>query len=378
MKRLSELSVEGKKVFLRADLNVPIKNSVILDEHRIIKVIPTINALLDAGAKQVIIASHLGRPKGVDTSYSLEPVSQRINELLDVEVDFAQDCIGPISNKPVVILENTRFYEEDKKNDKAFAQQLLHGASIYVFDAFGAAHRNHASTTGVLDFVEDAGIGLLTAKELKALSFKEPGRPFVGIVGASKVSDKIPLLEGLLERVDTLLLGGAVIFTFYRALGLEVGKSLVEEDMVVHAKKLLEVYKDKIVLPIDIVVSETAEGNEIFTVEYDKIPLNMIGFDIGDASIELFEEKLRNVQTVFWNGPLGLFEVHPFEHATTEIAQYLSSKKINTIIGGGDTERAVHKYVDGFSHVSTGGGAALELVAGKKLVVLESLKKFSE
>lgn len=375
MKRLYDVDFTNKKVFLRADCNVPLKGGIITDDHRIIKVMPTINYLLDNGATQIIIATHLGRPKGQDKKFSTKPIANRLQELLDVNVGFVDDCLKKTGDEPVVMLENTRFYEEDKNNDKAFAKKLVHNADIYVFDAFGAAHRDHASTTGIIEYVKESCIGLLTIKELKALSFKEPTRPFVAIIGAAKVSDKIPLLEGLLSRVDKLLLGGAVIFTFYKAQGLETGKSLVEEDMILVAKKMLEEHKDKIILPVDIVVSEEAEGAEIFTVRHDKIPSNMTGFDVGDDSIELFEEELKGAGTVFWNGPLGLFEVPPFDHATNEIAQYLSTRKINTIIGGGDTEKAVHQYTQGFSHVSTGGGAALKLIAGKELTVLEKLKE---
>lgn len=375
MKSLRDVDLNDKVVLLRADFNVPF-NKVITDDSRIVKTMPTINFLLDQGVKQIIILTHFGRPKGKDKQFSTKPIAERLDELLEVKVGFTDDCLKRPGKSKVVLMENTRFYEEDKKNDATFAKKLSHGADVFIFDAFGASHRDHASTAGVMKYIEESCIGFIMEKELKMLSFKEAARPFVGIIGAAKVADKIPVLEGLLKKVDSLLLGGAIIFTFYKAQGHEVGTSLVEEDMVPVAKKLLKKYPDKIVLPTDVVVSEDVEGSEIFTVDHDKIPPNMKGLDIGDDSVEVFKELIGNAKTVFWNGPLGLFEVPPFDLATLKIAEYLSTRKITSIIGGGDTEKAVSEFASLFSHVSTGGGAALELIAGHKLVVVEKLKEF--
>ncbi len=376
MKSLREVDVKDKVVLLRADFNVPF-HKIITDDSRIVKTMPTINYLLDQEAKQIIILTHFGRPKEKEEEFRVKPIAERLDELLDVQVGYVDDCLKSPGKHKVVVMENTRFYKEDKKNDDSFAKRLSHNADIFVFDAFGAAHRDHASTTGVMKYIKESCIGFIVSKELKMLGFKEAKKPFVALIGAAKVSDKIPVLEGLLKKVDTLLLGGAIIFTFYKAQGLEVGNSLVEEKMIPVAKKLMEDFPDKIILPIDVVVSEEAEGAEIFTVDYDKIPPNMKGLDIGDGAVELFKEEIDSAQTVFWNGPLGLFEVPPFDHATLQIAEYLSTKKITSIIGGGDTEKAVSQFVSLFSHVSTGGGAALELIAGHKLVVIEKLRELS-
>lgn len=379
VKYLKEFDVKDKLVLLRADFNVPMKLGKIADNTRIINTLPTIHHLLDHKAEQVIILSHFGRPKGKDKKYSLKPIYEELKRLLpNVKVGFGDDCIMKhLPTEDVVLLENTRFYEEEKKNDETFAKKLAHKADLFVFDAFGTAHRDHASTTGVAKFIKDSCLGLLMEKELEVLSLNKIPKPFKAIIGAAKVSDKIPVIESLLKRVDKLLLGGAIVFTFLKALGYEVGTSLVEDSQLEIAKRMYEEHKDKIILPQDIVVSESEDGGEIYTVDIDKIPPNMKGLDIGDKSIHEFETILKNAGTVFWNGPLGMYEIPPFDHATNAIAELLANttKKI-TIVGGGDTEDAIIKsgVPKTFTHISTGGGASLKLIAGHKLVVLEKLK----
>lgn len=379
MKFMKDVAVKDKVILLRADFNVPMKGTEIQEDSRIRKTLPTIMQLLEDGAEQVIILSHFGRPKGApDKQYSLQPVFDRLVELLpDIRVGFVDDCLKDATTDKVVLMENTRFYKEEKLNDASFAKKLAHGADVFVFDAFGTAHRDHASTTGVAAFIPETCFGLLMEKELQVLMLDDIPTPFKAIIGAAKVSDKIPVLESLLHKVDKVLLGGAIVFTFLKALGYEVGTSLVEESELARAKKMYEEHQDKIVLPVDIVVSEEVEGHDIFTVAIDKIPANMKGLDIGDESIALFKETLDRAGTIFWNGPLGLFEVPPFDHATNEIAQYLSDSKKITIVGGGDTEKAIIDagVAQKFTHISTGGGASLELIAGHKLVVLEKLGK---
>jgi phosphoglycerate kinase len=272
-------------------------------------------------------------------------------------------------------MENTRFHEEEKTNDKKFAKKLTHDADVFVFDAFGMAHRDQASTTGVAAFVSEVCFGLLMEEELKVFSLDNMPPPLKAVIGAAKIGTKMPILENLIEKVDVVLLGGAIVFTFLKALGYEIGTSLVDDEQIENAKKLYEQHKDKIVLPVDIVVSEEIEGNEIFTVAVDKIPANMKGLDVGDDTISLFKEQLEHAGTVFCNGPLGLFEVPPFDHATNEIAKYLADSHMITIVGGGDTEKAIIDagVSEKFTHISTGGGASLKLVAGQPLVVVEKL-----
>lgn len=379
LKRLVDVDVKDKVILVRADFNVPIRNGMIAEDSRIRKTMPTIHHLLDEGAKQVIILTHFGRPKGeVNDKYRVIPIYHQLKELLpETKVGYADDClVDPLPTERVVLLENTRFYPEEKKNDDVFAKKLAHGADVFVFDAFGTAHRDHASTIGVAKYIPERCIGLLMEKELRVLQLREIPKPFKAIIGAAKVSDKIPVLESLLPRVDKLLLGGAIVFTFLKALGYEVGNSLVEESELSRAKRIYEEHKDKIILPVDVVVTHE-DGSEIYTVDVDKIPKDMKGLDVGDATIELFEKSLENAGTIFWNGPLGMFEMPPFDHATKEIAHYLSKSKKITIVGGGDTEEAIIDagVAANFTHISTGGGAALELIAGHKLVVVEKLEE---
>lgn len=383
---LKEADLKGKKVLIRADLNVPLDDSFkITDDTRIRAAVPTIKYLMSNGAR-VILSSHLGRPKGVTPKYSLKPLVPRLSELLGLEVKMASDCIGPeveklVAELPeggVLLLENVRFYKEEEKNDPEFAKKLASIADLYVNDAFGTAHRAHASTEGVTKYLKPAVAGFLMQKELDYLvgAVSNPKKPFAAIVGGSKVSSKIGVIESLLEKVNILVLGGGMIFTFYKAQGLKVGSSLVEEDKLDLATSLLEKAKAKgvsLLLPTDVVIADkfAADANSK-TVAADCIPDGWMGLDIGPDSIKSFSEALDTTQTVIWNGPMGVFEFEKFAAGTTAIAKKLaelSGKGVTTIIGGGDSVAAVEKagLADKMSHISTGGGASLELLEGKTL-----------
>ncbi|CAH2053875.1 unnamed protein product, partial [Thlaspi arvense] len=383
---LSSADLKGKKVFVRADLNVPLDdNQTITDDTRIRAAIPTIKYLIDNGAK-VILSTHLGRPKGVTPKFSLAPLVPRLSELLGIEVKKADDCIGPeveslVASLPeggVLLLENVRFYKEEEKNDPEFAKKLASLADLYVNDAFGTAHRAHASTEGVTKFLKPSVAGFLLQKELDYLvgAVSNPKRPFAAIVGGSKVSSKIGVIESLLEKCDILLLGGGMIFTFYKAQGLSVGSSLVEEDKLELATSLLAKAKAKgvsLLLPTDVVVADKfAPDANSKIVPASGIEDGWMGLDIGPDSIKTFNEALDTTQTVIWNGPMGVFEMEKFAAGTEAVANKLaelSEKGVTTIIGGGDSVAAVEKVgVAGvMSHISTGGGASLELLEGKVL-----------
>jgi phosphoglycerate kinase len=383
---LGEADLKGKKVFVRADLNVPLDDAQkITDDNRIRASIPTIKYLLEKGAK-VILASHLGRPKGVTPKFSLKPLVPRLSELLGVEVVMANDCIGEEVEKlaaalpegGVLLLENVRFYKEEEKNDPEFAKKLASVADLYVNDAFGTAHRAHASTEGVTKFLRPSVAGFLMQKELDYLvgAVANPKKPFAAIVGGSKVSSKIGVIESLLAKVDILILGGGMIFTFYKAQGKAVGKSLVEEDKLELATSLIETAKAKgvsLLLPTDVVVADKfAADAESKVVSADAIPDGWMGLDVGPDSIKTFSEALDTSKTVIWNGPMGVFEFPKFAAGTDAIAQQLAEltgKGVTTIIGGGDSVAAVEKagLADKMSHISTGGGASLELLEGKPL-----------
>ncbi|KAJ4886442.1 hypothetical protein Rs2_26190 [Raphanus sativus] len=383
---LTSADLKGKKVFVRADLNVPLDDSqTITDDTRIRAAIPTIKYLIDNGAK-VILSTHLGRPKGVTPKFSLAPLVPRLSELLGIEVKKADDCIGPeveslVASLPdggVLLLENVRFYKEEEKNDPEFAKKLASLADLYVNDAFGTAHRAHASTEGVTKFLKPSVAGFLLQKELDYLvgAVSSPKRPFAAIVGGSKVSSKIGVIESLLEKCDILLLGGGMIFTFYKAQGLSVGSSLVEEDKLELATSLLAKAKAKgvsLLLPTDVVVADKfAPDANSKVVSASGIEDGWMGLDIGPDSIKTFNEALDTTQTVIWNGPMGVFEMEKFAAGTEAIANKLaelSEKGVTTIIGGGDSVAAVEKVgVAGvMSHISTGGGASLELLEGKVL-----------
>ncbi|RZC47160.1 hypothetical protein C5167_040115 [Papaver somniferum] len=383
---LKEADLQGKKVFVRVDLNVPLDdNSNITDDTRVRAAVPTIQYLISHGAR-VILSSHLGRPKGVTPKYSLKPLVPRLSELIGIKVEMANDCIGEevekmvaaIPNGGVLLLENVRFYKEEEKNDPEFAKKLASLADLYVNDAFGTAHRAHASTEGVTKFLRPSVAGFLMQKELDYLvgAVSNPKRPFAAIVGGSKVSSKIGVIESLLEKVDILLLGGGMIFTFYKAQGLSVGSSLVEEDKLELASSLMEKAKVKgvsLLLPTDVVIADKfAPDANSKTVAASAIPDGWMGLDIGPDSIKTFSASLDTTQTVIWNGPMGVFEMEKFAYGTDAIAKKLaelSGKGVTTIIGGGDSVAAVEKVglADKMSHISTGGGASLELLEGKPL-----------
>jgi phosphoglycerate kinase len=391
---LSAADVQGKKVFVRADFNVPVDaDRQITDDTRIRAALPTIQALTAKGAK-VILASHFGRPKGVDDALRLDPVAARLSELLGQPVVKANDCIGDevaakaaaMQDGDVMLLENVRFYPEEEKNDPEFAKQLASVADLYVNDAFGTAHRAHASTEGVTKFLSPAVAGLLVEKELQFLqeAIEHPQRPLAAIVGGSKVSSKIGVIETLLDKVDKLFIGGGMIFTFYKARGLNVGSSLVEEDKLELAKALEIKAKEKgvqLLLPTDVVVADkfAADANTQ-TVSVEAIPDGWMGLDIGPDSIKTFQAALADCKSVIWNGPMGVFEMDKFAAGTEAIATTLSQltpKGCTTIIGGGDSVAAVEKVglADQMSHISTGGGASLELLEGKVLPGIAALNE---
>ncbi|CAK9165653.1 unnamed protein product [Ilex paraguariensis] len=383
---LTASDLKGKKVFVRADLNVPLDDSQnITDDTRIRAAIPTIKHLISNGAK-VILSSHLGRPKGVTPKFSLAPLVPRLSELLGIQVVKADDCIGPeveklVASLPeggVLLLENVRFYKEEEKNEPEFAKKLASLADLYVNDAFGTAHRAHASTEGVTKFLKPSVAGFLLQKELDYLvgAVSNPKRPFAAIVGGSKVSSKIGVIESLLEKCDILLLGGGMIFTFYKAQGISVGSSLVEEDKLDLATTLLEKAKAKgvsLLLPTDVIVADKfAPDADSKVVPASGIPDGWMGLDIGPESVKIFNNALETTKTVIWNGPMGVFEFEKFAVGTESVAKKLaelSGKGVTTIIGGGDSVAAVEKVgVAGvMSHISTGGGASLELLEGKEL-----------
>jgi phosphoglycerate kinase len=390
---LSSLTdLQGKKVFVRVDFNVPQDDTgAITDDTRIRAALPTIRHLTSAGAK-VILASHLGRPKGVTEKLRLNPIADRLSELLGQPVIKCNDCIGEevataVANMEagaVLLLENVRFYPEEEKNDPEFAKKLASVADLYVNDAFGAAHRAHASTEGVTKYLQPAVAGFLLEKELQYLSgaVDNPQRPLAAIVGGSKVSSKIGVIENLLDKVDKLLIGGGMIFTFFKAQGLKVGKSLVEEDKLELAQSLTAKAQAKgvqFLLPTDVVVADAFKPDaNSQTVSITEIPDDWMGLDIGPESILTFQNALQDCKTVIWNGPMGVFEFDQFAVGTEAIARTLAdltAKGTITIIGGGDSVAAVEKVgvSDKMSHISTGGGASLELLEGKVLPGIAAL-----
>lgn len=382
-KTIRDISVSGKKVLVRVDFNVPLdENKNITDETRINAALPTIQYLLENGAA-VILCSHLGRPKGeFNMKYSLAPVAARLKELFPGKVTFAEDVIGPsaqaavanIKSGDIVLLENLRFHAEEEKNDADFAKKLAAYADIYVNDAFGTAHRAHASTAGVAEYLP-AAAGFLIGKELDIMgkALENPERPFVAILGGKKVSDKIGVINNLLEKVDTLIIGGAMAFTFYKAMGLEIGKSLLEEEKVELAKSLMEKAQAKgvkLLLPVDTIVADKfGEDANTKNVPRDQIPADWEGLDIGEKSRELFAEAIKGAKTVIWNGPMGVFEIEKFAGGTKAVAAALAQCQGTTIIGGGDSAAAVEQlgYADKMTHISTGGGASLEFLEGLEL-----------
>ncbi len=387
---IEDVQVKGKKVLVRCDFNVPLDaDKNITDETRINAALPTIKYLLDNGAA-VILCSHLGRPKGeFNMKYSLAPVAKRLSEKLGFEVKLAKDVIGPDAKalaaavKPgeAILLENVRFHAEEEKNDPAFAKELASMAELYVSDAFGTVHRAHASTAGVADYLP-AVAGYLIGKELTFLgnAVENPVRPFVAILGGAKVKDKIGVITNLLEKVDTLIIGGGMAYTFSKAMGGEIGNSLLDEERVGLAKEMMETAKAKgvkFLLPIDTVIANDFDNpTEIKTVEAGKIPEGWQGLDIGPKTIELFSDAVKSAKTVVWNGPMGVFEKPEFAKGTLAIATAMAESDATTIIGGGDSAAAVTQMglAPKMSHISTGGGASLEFLEGKVLPGVACLK----
>ena len=391
-KTVRDIDVAGKKVLVRCDFNVPLdgETGTITDNRRIRAAIPTIQYLIDHNAK-VILCSHLGRPKGeANPKYSLKPVAEELSKLLGKEVKLAKDVIGEDAQKltseikegEVVLLENVRFHKEEEKNDPEFAKKLASFAEIYVNDAFGTAHRAHASTAGVADYLP-AVSGFLIEKELEFLgsSLEKPVRPFVAILGGAKVSDKIGVIENLIEKVDTLIIGGGMAYTFYKAQGHHIGTSICEEDKLDLATSLLKKAEEKgvkLLLPVDNhVSSEYSNDGEDRFVESTEIPDGFMGLDIGPKTIENFKNAIKNAKTVLWNGPLGVTEFSKFAEGTRAIATALAESDAVTIIGGGDSAAAVEKMglADKMTHISTGGGASLEFLEGKDLPGISCLEE---
>jgi phosphoglycerate kinase len=388
---LSDLRVAGRPVFVRVDFNVPIKDGKITDDTRIRASLPTIQHLLDKGAA-VILASHLGRPKGKPSpEFSLRPVADRLAHLIRRPVQFAEDSVGDKAKAAiaaagtggVVLLENLRFHAEEEKNDPAFAKQLAELADVYVNDAFGSAHRAHASTEGIVHHVKESAAGLLMGKEVEYLGrvLERPDRPFVAVLGGAKVSDKLEVIENLLTKVDGLLIGGAMAYTFLKARGVPVGKSLVEEELLDTARDLERRAKERglrFEMPVDHVVAPKLEpGAPAETLDVgDPAIGDRMGLDIGPKTIDIYRSVIAGAKTVTWNGPMGVFEIDAFAKGTIEVAKAMAAVKGTTVIGGGDSIAAVAKagVTDKISHISTGGGASLEFLGGRTLPGVAALK----
>ncbi len=390
MKSLRDIELKNRRVLMRVDFNVPIKEGKITDDTRIRAALPSINYILEYNGKLILI-SHLGRPEGtVVPSMSLKPVAQKLSEILGKPVKFMPESIGreiedtskSMNEGNVILLENTRFHPEEKKNDESYAKELAKLGDVYVNDAFGTAHRAHASVEGITHYFKEKAPGFLMEKELEHLSklLESPKKPFITLLGGAKISGKIDVIENLLPKVDRILLGGGMVFTFLKANGYEIGSSLLEEDKISLAKELLEKRGEKIILPVDIVIGNKFDNNaERKEVAAESIPPDWMGLDIGPKTGEKYANIIKDAKTIFWNGPMGVFEFENFACSTKAIARQLSEqtkKGAITVIGGGDTIAAVHKfgYSDNMTHISTGGGAALEFLAGRELPGIEALK----
>lgn len=391
IRKVDQLELKGKRVFIRVDFNVPQdeKNNI-TDDTRILLSLPTIRFVSEAGGK-VILASHLGRPKGKkDPKFSLAPIAERLSQLLGKKVTLAMDCIGTEVQKQigemregeVLLLENLRFHPEEEKNEVAFSNALASLCDVYVNDAFGAAHRAHASTEGMTRFVKVVAAGFLIMKEVENLekALVNPQKPYVAILGGAKVSDKIGVIQNLLDKVTTLLIGGGMAYTFLKAEGFQVGKSLVEEDQIGFSLNLLEKGKGKIkfLLPSDHIAAERMDvqaKREI--VKNDKIPSEWVCLDIGPETVKTFSEEIKSAKTIVWNGPMGVFEMEPFSQGTFAIAKAIANSSAFSIVGGGDSVAAVNKagVANKISHMSTGGGASLEFLEGKELPGIEALRR---
>ena len=382
---IKDLPLKGRRVLMRVDFNVPIKNGAITDETRIRASLPTIEYALSQGVKVLILCSHLGRPKGKPSpEFSLKPVAEKLSQILKRPVTFAEDCVGEPAKKAVasapdggvVLLENLRFHPEEEKNDPGFAKQLAELADVYVNDAFGSAHRAHASTEGVVHQIKESAAGMLMAAELEHLGrvLERPDHPFIAILGGAKVSDKLEVIENLIPRVDALLIGGAMAYTFFKARGLPVGKSLVEDDLLGAAREIDARAKGRglrFELPVDHVVAPKLEAGvptETLAVG-DAAIGDRMGLDIGPKTIDTYRSVIGGAKTVIWNGPMGVFEIDAFAKGTMDIAKAIASVTGTTVIGGGDSIAAVAKagVTDRITHISTGGGASLEFLGGREL-----------
>ena len=383
-KTVRDIDVKGKKVIVRCDFNVPLKEGVITDDTRITAALPTIKYMLEEGAA-VILMSHLGRPEGeANMKYTLAPVAARLSELLGMEVEFAQSPVvvdeevkakaASLESGKVMLLENVRFRKEETKNGAEFAKELASLAEVFVNDAFGTAHRAHSSTAGVADYLP-AVSGFLIEKEIQFLggAVENPKRPFVAIMGGAKVGDKISVIENLLKKVDTLIIGGGMAYTFYKSMGLEIGTSILDADSIDLAAQLLKQAEErgvKMIIPVDVVCAkEFKNETETLVCKREEMPADMMGMDIGPETVALYKEEIAKAATVVWNGPMGVFEMENFATGTLEVAKALAESNAITVIGGGDSAAAVEQFGlgDKMTHISTGGGASLEFLEGKEL-----------
>jgi len=390
---IKDLDLRGKRVFIRVDFNVPLKDGVVTDDTRIRETLPTLKLAMEKGGR-LVLASHLGRPKGgPDAKYSVKPAAKKLEELLGKPVAFATDCVGAdaeakskaLKDGDVLVLENVRFHPEEEKNDETFSKQLAALCDgVFVCDAFGSAHRAHSSVVGITKFVKQAAAGLLMERELAYIgrAMSNPTRPFVAILGGAKVSDKIEVVENLMKIADAMLIGGGMAYTFLKAQGVPIGKSLVEDDKLELAKKILAEAKQKnfkFLLPMDHVVAAEFKADALSrVVDAEATPADQMGLDIGPKTIEAYKVEIARARTIVWNGPMGVFEISTFARGTLEIAKAVASATAGgatSIIGGGDSVAAVHKagVADKISHISTGGGASLEFLGGRKLPGVEAL-----
>jgi len=394
IRSLNSFDLKNKRVLIRVDYNVPIEDGVVKDAYKIQCSIPTIKECLESGAS-VVLMSHLGRPKGeTNEAYSLISVGEVLSDFLEIPIKFSDDCISEDSINVTIglhpgevhLLENLRFHSGEEENDIEFSRLLSKHGQIYINDAFGTSHRSHASNVGVTDNFTHKGMGLLMNKEIRYLQnkFKDPKEPLVLLLGGSKISGKIDLIDKFLIDADTILIGGGMTFTFLKAMGIDIGKSIIDEQMISVANRVIKKARQnrvKLVLPVDFVVADSIDKpSKIEISSFDSVPSNMMGLDIGPETIKLFSKKLSQAGTILWNGPVGVFEKKDFENGTKEIANFLSELKdenIITIVGGGDSASAIRKFsnIDNITHVSTGGGASLELLSGKNLPAIEALGK---